>query len=360
MLEKEKVNVGRQKEFDIAKGLAILFMILVHCMLIAMLFNSSVSPLFSHAVNDILGGPTAAPVFMFCMGIGIVYSRRSTWDIMIKRGINLMLVGLIVNIGEFILPHFISGSLLGDSSMFPIYGGLILFYVDILAFAGLSFILIGIFKKLNLNYKHMLAIAIVMSLIGSYVRSIDFNNDILNVFFAYFIGTTEAFSAMPLLNWFIYPVAGYVYGEYFIRAPDKSRFFRFWPLFLLFGLAYFILTIYFPGEYLFSDETYYFFTTIDAFITIIYIHGIIGLCYELSKIIPDIVTEFFTLLSKYINGIYVAQWYLIPITFILICYFNKGVVFNDLSITIISVFILVASILLSIANKKIRTRNKNA
>ena len=353
MLEREKVNVGRQPEFDIAKGLAILFMIICHCLIVAHFFNCNVSSFFEHTVNDILGGPTAAPVFMFCMGIGIIYSRRSTPDIMMKRGINLMLVGLFVNIGEFILPHFVSGFLLGDSSMFEIYGGLLLFYVDILAFAGLSFILIGLFKKFNLNYKQMLAIALVMSLIGSYVRFVDFNNDVLNLIFGYFIGTTDAFTGMPLFNWFIYPVAGYAYGEYFIRAPDKSRFFRFWPIYILIPLAFFILTMY-PGEYLFSDETYYFFGTIDAIFTLLYIHGIIGLCYQLSKILPEICIKFFTLLSKYINGIYVAQWYFIPLTFIFLCYLFKGIVFNDWSITIISVFILVVSVLAALGNKRIR------
>ena len=39
--------------------------------------------------------------------------------------------------------------------MFGIYGGLILFYVDILGFAGLSFILFGLFKKYNLTDKQI-------------------------------------------------------------------------------------------------------------------------------------------------------------------------------------------------------------
>ena len=38
----------------------------------------------------------------------------------------------------------------------------------------------------------------------------------------------------------------------------------------------------------------------------------------------------FTLLSKNITCIYVAQWLLIPVTIILIKYANKSVVFNDL------------------------------
>ena len=77
-------------------------MVLVHVLLISFYFNYSASFPFEYVVNCILGGPTAAPVFMFCMGIGIVYSRRSQPEIMIKRGISLMILGLLVNIFEFI------------------------------------------------------------------------------------------------------------------------------------------------------------------------------------------------------------------------------------------------------------------
>ena len=145
----EKVNVGRQIELDIAKALSIVFMVFLHTMWVVMDFNYALSPTYEFVVGTILGRPYAAPVFMFCMGVGIVYSRHSQWDLMIKRGITLYLLGILVNVFEFFIPHFLSGDLIpGSSKGFPIDGGMLLFCVDILAFAGLAFVLMGILKKL--------------------------------------------------------------------------------------------------------------------------------------------------------------------------------------------------------------------
>lgn len=71
----EKVNCGRQRELDVAKGLAVIFMVLVH---VYEVYGGSVEgTTFSHVV-EFLGSPPAAPVFMFLLGVGVVYSRKNT------------------------------------------------------------------------------------------------------------------------------------------------------------------------------------------------------------------------------------------------------------------------------------------
>ena len=49
-----------------------------------------------------------------------------------------------------------------------------------------------------------------------------------------------------------------------------------------------------------------------------------------------------------------SYWLLIPITIILIKYTNKSIVFNDLSVTIIALFIVIASTLCALSLKKIK------
>lgn len=153
MFSDEKINVGRQADLDMAKALSIIFMVSVHCMLLAMYFKSSFSPIYLHGLNDFLGGPMCAPLFMFCMGVGFVYSRHVQSDMMIRRGVSLFLLGFIVNVGEFIMVYFLSGFMLDDWALFPIYGGLVLFTVDILAFAGMGLIAFGIFIKFKASNK---------------------------------------------------------------------------------------------------------------------------------------------------------------------------------------------------------------
>lgn len=122
-----KVNTGRQVELDIAKALSIIFMIFLHTLMVFTAFNNSISPSYIFVFSDILGKPCAAPIFMFSMGVGVVYSRHSQWNVMIKRGVKLFLLGILVNIFEFFLPYYVCGSLLGNWNIFPTAGGLLLF-----------------------------------------------------------------------------------------------------------------------------------------------------------------------------------------------------------------------------------------
>ena len=155
-------------------------MIFIHTITIATLFENAVSTPYYVIVGSILGGPFSAPVFMFCMGIGIIYSRNSQPNTMIKRGIKLFLLGLLVNIFSFIIPHYLSQYLLNSGNILPILNGLKLFYVDILEFAGLSFVILGIFKKMNLSNRQLLAAGIILSVLGFLLRFSDFGSVPLN------------------------------------------------------------------------------------------------------------------------------------------------------------------------------------
>ena len=358
LFSKDKINTGRQIELDIAKSFSTIFMIFIHTITIAMLFENTISTPYYVIVGSILGGPFSAPVFMFCMGIGIVYSRRSHPNAMIKRGIGLFLLGLLVNIFSFIIPHFLSIYLLNSDNMLPIFGGLIVFYVDILEFAGLSFVMLGIFKKMNLQNRQLLAVGIIFSIIGFVLRFSDFGSIPLNIQLGYFIGTAYEFTAFPLFSWIIFPIAGYVYGQYFIRTKDKSRLFRRWPIFIIISIIYFLayMILIYDTYGMFPDGYYFYMSPLLALFCIILIHGDLGFSFWLSKRIPEELKNIFELSSRNITGIYVAQWLLIPITIILIKYTNKSVVFNDLSVTIIALFIVIASTLCALSFKKVKYR----
>ena len=344
LFSEEKVNTGRQAELDIAKTLSIIFMVFVHVVWMIFSFDNNISSGYALIYSNILGRPCAAPIFMFCMGVGIVYSRHSQWGQMIKRGITLFLAGIVVNVFEFFIPYYVYGYLFGSWDVFTIAGGLLLFCIDILEFAGLTFILLGISKKLKISNETLLIIAIAMSIIGSVLRYTDFGMPVLNLFFGYFIGTKGGFTAFPLFNWFIIPVAGYVWGQYFIRAKDKNQFFKYWPIYLIIALIYFVVSTQISNGFLTDIHQYYFMTFIDALFCLLYAHANIGLCYYLSKILPDIIIKAATILSSHIINIYVTQWLFVPLITIFIAYIFKGIVFTDWMAIIISIFALGLSI----------------
>ena len=81
-----------------------------------------------------------------------------------------------------------------------------------------------------------------------------------------------------------------------------------------------------------------------------------GLFYFLSDKLPQKLLDIAGTLSRYINGIYIAQWFLIPLIIILLAYLVDGIVFNDFNVTIISIVVLILSTWLAVGYKKFRKR----
>jgi len=351
LFSNEPVNTGRQVELDLAKCLAIFFMIFLHCMMVSTGFDNNISLYMQRAIGQLLGGPFAAPVFMFAMGVGIVYSRNQDPIYLIKRGFRLMLLGLVVNIGEFFLPHYLAGKLLGKWDIFPIAGGLLLFCVDILAFAGMAMMLIGALKKLKLTARMMVIIALIFSVIGWLLRFHDFGSNVANLIAGYFVGSAGGFTAFPLFPWFIFPTSGMLFGEYYLRCNNKKKLLCLWPVGLVISVAYFVISWFQPEGFLSETHHYYFMTTIDAMFCLICIYGVIGMCYTITTALPDSANKFFSKTSSNLNALYVIQWFLIPVTYIFIVYFKRDVVFNDLSLVVISIIEIAVCTALAAAYK---------
>lgn len=90
---KQICNEGRQPELDIARGLAVIFMVLIHTVEYYWDWDNEI---FDKVAN-FLGSPPAAPVFMFLLGCGIIYSRRSTAQQVLKRGIKMLMLSYVFN-----------------------------------------------------------------------------------------------------------------------------------------------------------------------------------------------------------------------------------------------------------------------
>ena len=72
LFSNDKINIGRQVELDITKALSIIFMIFLHTLMVVYGFNQGISPSYGFIVGNVLGRPYATPIFMFCMGVGIL------------------------------------------------------------------------------------------------------------------------------------------------------------------------------------------------------------------------------------------------------------------------------------------------
>ena len=86
------MNKGRQFEVDCIKFFAIFFMICIHIyeQLGRYDYKHLLPTGFFRNAIEFLGGPMAAPVFMFAMGMGMVYTRHNSSEEFIKRGCHIL------------------------------------------------------------------------------------------------------------------------------------------------------------------------------------------------------------------------------------------------------------------------------
>ena len=242
MFAEDRVLKGRQEELDVVRGLSVFLMVGSH------VFNQF-TPLsqddvpgdgFFDQVSKLIGAfPGGAQCFMMVMGMVILLSTTTSYAKLIKRGLILIVAGFVL---EFlrILPGIVNMWITGDLvSFYPEYAYatdeqlivLTLFWQDILIFAGMALVFIGVIQKFNISDVWLIAITAVMMLANIFLAGMDTGNDALNIFIGYFWGTTVfdgnmTTSRFPFFSWIVYPVFGYIAGKYLVRALDKDAFYK--------------------------------------------------------------------------------------------------------------------------------------
>ena len=138
-----------------------------------------------------------------------------------------------------------------------------------------------------------------------------------------------------------------------MRCTDKKKLLRLWPLGLVISVAYFVISWFLPKGFLSEMHLYWFMTTYDAVFCLICIYGVIGACFVISKHLPEGAIRFFSKSSSNLNTIYIIQWFIIPITYVLIVYFNRDIVFGDASLVIIALLEIAAAVILASGYKEL-------
>jgi len=198
---------------DLARGLAIVFMVLQHAVLLFATGQGEGSVLGKIVL--LLGGAPAAPVFLFIMGIFLGRPDRKIGR-GVRRGLKLIALGYLLNLLRSTLPSLFTGPEIASATV-PASPLASFWAVDILQMAGLSFVLLTLLRR-YLPFRWVWAIlaaavAFVSPLLWHWggpsgVYALWGNRD--DVFF-------------PLFPWVVYPLAGMVYGPCSFEAEDRGR-----------------------------------------------------------------------------------------------------------------------------------------
>ena len=217
-------NKGRQFEVDLIKFLAIPFMVCIHFyeQFGAFDFKRELPDSFFRNAIEFIGGPLAAPVFMFSMGIGMIYTGRNTPEDFMRRGARLLFTGYSLNFFRQTLPQLI-GLAMGIDSGIDITGGLLC--VDILPFAGMAYITVGLMRKLKFSSLQICLTSFLMQSAGIHFVRIHMEPGVIQNLLGLLVPTGE-WTSFPLTLWLVYPSLGMVFGEYLIKCKDKAKAYR--------------------------------------------------------------------------------------------------------------------------------------
>lgn len=314
-LSEEKTNLGRQHEIDYAKVIAIVFMVLIHVWEELSYFDcfGSVPTGFWHNLLQFGAGPLAAPLFMFAMGVGICYSNHRSPAEFAKKGIQLFLMGYVLNFCRngiyFAIYYWTHGNWDINELIYQSFNG------DILHFAGLTFLLVALFKKCKMPVLTMGGVAVVMQIIGCMLSQHVPVSEGWSYVIGHFYYTKSC--CFPLLQWFIFPVAGIIFAKYLRHVTDKDKFYRSVmgiSAVLLVGLcsALYFAEYNIQNFYILTNDVYYqqdFFHSIFAVLVILIE---LALLYFITKKINiKALNNTVRFISVNLNDIYIIQWLLV-------------------------------------------------
>lgn len=320
--------------------------------------NKAPDTLFRNVI-EFVGGPLAAPVFMFSMGIGMIYTRHDSSQDFIKRGVELLLIGYLLNFFRQTLPQLI-GLALGIDSGLDIIGGLLC--VDILPFAGMAFLTIGLMKKMKLSAVQICETAFLLQAAGIWSTNIHMKPGVIQNLLGLFIPTGK-WTSFPLTLWLVYPSLGMVFGELLTKCFDKSKWYR---RVMTYSAVFFVaLTIWLlyvgydiRNIYALCGDSYYHHTVLATLWITPIIVSAMGVCHYLCGKVEDThIGRFIRYCSLNLNKIYIIQWLVISYSVAVVILFGMEKTCSPAIIISGGVVVTAVSIVISFPFVKLKNRN---
>ena len=342
LLKPEAQKTSRRYELDLLKALAIISMILCHPVLrLGLHIPGYENDFFYFLGQDIFGNYLGvAHAFMFAMGFGIVFSRKSTPKDLMLRGVKLYLLGYVLNFLRYGMYNLTEAIFTGEFRSDILQA---LFGMDILQFAGLALIFTGVLKKLKLREFHMLAIAGALSVIGSVIPEIDTGNYAGNWLIGHFVFTNSDACAFVFFNWYVFVAAGMLFGSILRRTEDPDRLYkRLLIISCCVMVVYITLTFIFGMYFLCRDRNYYSLSLLEAAGLLSIDLRLLSAFSFLLKRVPASKLRVFIDMSRNITPIYFIHWCILGFVDSIFCYLLE-IVFPWPVIYLIGVVLIILS-----------------
>ncbi|TAK00373.1 MAG: DUF1624 domain-containing protein [Chloroflexota bacterium] len=215
----------RVRAFDLAAGLAVFFMILVH-----VLWHWGAQPTWTTPIGEAISyaaGPTAAPVFVFLMGASLGAAPRSSFRSLAARGLWLVFLGYVLNLLRGVIPASLglASGVITEEQVYPYTLWWLGTTVDLHHMVGLTLVAIAALRVRSEPGWIWLGLAGLLVLVAPWLRTIAVGNPVLDAPLTPFIGSAPNvyYAVVP---WLAYPLGGAVFGAIITRAVDRPAVFR--------------------------------------------------------------------------------------------------------------------------------------
>lgn len=297
---------GRLRFLDLARGLAIIFMVLQHAQIVFAVDYGEASVVGQAFL--LLGTAPAAPVFMVVMGF--LYGSSAGDDIRsgVVRGFKLFALGYALNVLRFVIPGLLAaGSPTVQTFLGPDWWGAF-FEIDILQLAGLSLVLLAAVKRHVRDPRTVMALAAGVATVSPLLWGIG-GSVVLDPLWG--VGDWVSF---PFFPWVAYSLIGLSLAGFTTRATSDSRLIHSWTYAgtaaLSIGASLVVLAPAETGILAFGD--YY----RSGLPVQLMLAGFVLLWLSLmwwldERLSWHLIPRYLTSLSRNITAIYVIQWVLI-------------------------------------------------
>ena len=226
MFSKQEINTGRQIEFDYMKGFFTPMILLIH----AFQLLGGMAP--AYQVFYIMATMTGSAIFMFVLGMGSTYSRRTDKQLALS-GVKLVWYELLWNALSLCLPMVLGQlirSVLGLEPAWDIVRTnlpIMLEYINVFFVAGVSYLMLALLRYLRTPVWMYFALTVLFMFINPllYMNGVTTGNGFLDYVLTMFAGGRPAIT-LCFLTHIPYVLLGVGFGRILRRTTDKSALYK--------------------------------------------------------------------------------------------------------------------------------------
>jgi len=218
------VSMGRLKSLDLARGIAMVFVVVIH--VLEQLSAAKVKESLFGGVLNMGTSICAAAMFMFLMGTGLSLSKTTSLTKGILRGVGLLAIAYLLNLLRGTFPTWVGlathqFTLEQLKPYSPLY---VTVEIDILHFAGIALILLAVLRHVTKKWVVWLVAAVAVLAVCPLVFG-QTTRSVIGDYFINFLWRTQEYGHFPVFPWLAYPLVGMVFGTLMKNTKNQNVFF---------------------------------------------------------------------------------------------------------------------------------------